>query len=98
MARVVRSLNGSGRLTLRGGGVLAGRYHVDVSYQPVRRAHQSEGAFLLGEPAPWESVVEVEFTGPAALLLEDGQSVAVTLGGIVGRRVSIIAMEGDAPG
>lgn len=96
MRRVVRSFNGSGRLLLRGGGTLAGRYHVDVSYRPVRRIHEAQGHFALSDAPAWDSVVEAEFAGEAAIQLADGREAAVMLGGILGKEVAIVAMAAPA--
>jgi hypothetical protein len=93
MRRVVKSFNGDGRLLLRGGGALSGRYHVDLSYRPVRRIHAAEGNFVLDAAPGWDSVVEAEFAGNAGILLADGRQISVTLGGIVGKEVAIVGME-----
>jgi hypothetical protein len=93
MTRVVKSFNGDGALALRGGEVLAGRYHVDISYLPVRRIHEVQGHFLLDDPPAWDSVVETRFAGQASITLAEGRTAEVTLGGIVGKQVSITAME-----
>ena len=93
MSRVVRSFNGSGQLLLRGGEVLAGRYHIDVSYLPVRRIHEIQGRFVLSDPPAWESVVEAHFAVNAKIAMRDGREAHVTLGGIVGGEVAIIQME-----
>ena len=93
MSRVVRSLNGAGRLLLRGGEALAGRYHIDVSFLPVRRVHTTQGSFLLDDAPAWESVVEAHFAGEATITMADAQELKVTLGGIVGSNVAIVDVE-----
>lgn len=93
MARVVKSFNGIGALALRSGEVLPGRYHIDVSYQPVRRIHGAQGHFVLDAPPAWDSVVETQFAGAGTIKLADGRHADVTLGGIVGKEVSITAMQ-----
>jgi hypothetical protein len=93
MRRVIESYNGDGRLLLRGGGALSGRYHVDVSYRPVRRIRSAEGNFVLDAAPAWDSVVEAEFAGNAGIQLADGREISVTLGGILGREVAIVGME-----
>lgn len=93
MNQVIRSFNGEGRLILRGGGSLAGRYHIDVSYLAVRRLTEAQGAFELIDPPNWDSVVDSEFAGAARIALDDGREIAVTLGGITGTSVSIVAMD-----
>ena len=93
MSRVVRSLNGAGRLLLRGGEVLPGRYHIDVSYLPVRRVHATQGNFVLDAAPAWESVVEAQFAGDARIEMADGHAVQVVLGGILGRDVTIVDIE-----
>jgi hypothetical protein len=93
MTRVVKSYNGIGALALRGGEVLPGRYHIDVSYQPVRRIHYAQGHFLLDAPPAWDSVVESQFAGAGTVRLAEGHDVSVTLGGVVGKEVAITAMQ-----
>lgn len=93
MTRVVRSFNGTGQLLVRGGDVLCGRYHIDVSYLPVRRIHASAGHFILDDAPAWDNVVEAHFAGEAKIAMVDGREVQVTLGGIVGNEVAIVAME-----
>ena len=93
MSRVVRSLNGAGRLLLRGGEALSGRYHIDVSFLPVRRVHETQGSFVLDGAPAWESVVEAQFAGDATIAMADGREVKVTLGGIVGSDVAIVGIE-----
>jgi hypothetical protein len=93
MSRVVRSLNGAGRLLLRGGETLAGRYHIDVVFLPVRRVHSTQGSFVLDDAPAWESVVEAQFAGEATLVTADGQELKITLGGILGSSVTIVDVE-----
>lgn len=93
MSRVVRSYNGSGQLVLRSGEALPGRYHIDVSYQPVRRVHEALGHFRLDAAPGWGSVVEAQFAGDATLSLADNRQAGVTLGGVLGDEVSIVAMD-----
>lgn len=93
MSRVVRSFNGAGQLLLRGGDVLPGRYHVDVSYLPVRRIHETQGRFVLNDPPAWETVVEAQFAGDARIAMTDGREAHVRLGGILGGEVAILALE-----
>lgn len=93
MTRVVQSFNGTGRLLLRGGDELAGRYHIDISYLPVRRVHETKGNFVLTVTPAWDSIVEAHFAGEAKLAMVDGREARVTLGGIVGNEVAIVAME-----
>jgi hypothetical protein len=96
MRRIVRSFNGAGRLLLRGGGSPTGRYHVDIAYRPMRRMHEAEGSFVLDAQPAWDSVVEAEYAGKASLLLADGRTMHVTLGGILGKRVAITNIEAPA--
>ena len=93
MTRVVKSFNGTGALALRSGEVLAGRYHIDISYQPVRRIYGAQGHFLLDAAPAWDSVVEAQFAGEGTIKLADGRNAEVTLGGIPGNEVAITAME-----
>ena len=93
MSRVVKSFNGAGQLLLRGGDTLPGRYHIDVSYLPVRRVHQTQGRFVLNASPAWESVVEAQFAGDARVAMTDGREVRVKLGGILGGEVAILESE-----
>ena len=93
MTRVVKSFNGQGGLVLRGGEILSGRYHIDISYLPVRRIHTVQGHFLLDHAPAWDSVAEAQFVGEGTLTLAEGRTAEVTLGGIVGNQVSINAMQ-----
>jgi hypothetical protein len=93
MTRVVKSFNGIGSLALRSGEVLPGRYHIDISYQPVRRIHGAQGHFLLDATPAWDSVVEAQFAGEGTVKLADGRDAEVTLGGITGNEVAITAMQ-----
>jgi hypothetical protein len=93
MSRVVKSYNGAGQLKLPSGDALPGRYHVDVSYHPVRRVQEARGEFLLAVEPMWDSVVDAQFSHDAAIVMEDGETVSVTLGGILGTRVIIAGME-----
>jgi hypothetical protein len=69
---------------------------VDVSYLPVRRVHLAEGSFALDATATWENVVEAQFAGEAKIAAADGRTFEVTLGGIVGREVAIVALRPGA--
>ena len=93
MNQVIRSFNGEGRLILRSGASLAGRYHIDVSYLAVRRLTEAQGRFDLNNPPDWDSVVDAEFAGAARVALDDGREIGVTLGGITGTDVSILATD-----
>jgi hypothetical protein len=92
MSRVVKSFNGSGKLKLASGDALPGRYHIDVSYHPVRRVQEARGEFILAVEPMWDSVVDAQFSRSAAITLEDGREVSVTLGGVLGTRVAIVEM------
>jgi hypothetical protein len=96
MSTVVKSYNGAGQLRLASGDALPGRYHVDVTYHPVRRVQEARGEFLLAVEPMWDSVVDAQFSGEAAIILEDGRQVSVTLGGILGTRVIIAGMDTSA--
>jgi hypothetical protein len=93
MSRLVKSFNGDGRLLLRGGDALVGRHHIDVFHLPVRRIDEVQGRFVLDATATWANVVEGQFVGDASIAAADGQTLRVTLGGIVGREVAIVGME-----
>ena len=93
MSRIVKSFNGRGWLQLRSGDVLAGSYHIDVNYHPVRRVHEAKGHFLLDGAPTWDRVVEAEFAREAAIVMSTGVQAEVRLGGIEGGRVTISAAE-----
>jgi hypothetical protein len=92
MSRVTKSFNGLGQLRLSSSVSLPGRYHVDVRHHPVRRVQEAGGEFLLDVEPMWDSVVDAQFSGVAAIILEDGREVSVALGGILGTRVVVAAM------
>lgn len=92
MSRVTKSLNGLGQLRLSSSICLPGRYHVDVRRHPVRRVEEAGGEFLLAVEPMWDSVVDAQFSREAAIILEDGREVTVTLGGILGTRVIVAGM------
>ncbi|SEQ08910.1 hypothetical protein SAMN05216548_102362 [Faunimonas pinastri] len=93
MHRVVKSFNGEGQLHLASGDVLFGRYHIDVSFAPVRKVYESTGTFILPEPPGWDRVIDAQLAGPARIVMTDGTEIEVELGGILRDEISIVSAD-----